>query len=212
MKHAIFYLAITSLTFFSNCAGPKEPTGVWVNKEKFPSKSFDSVFIVVMTADVEARAMLENDLAIAATTRGYKAVKSIDVMPASLSDPKAPSREEITGKIKETGCDAVLVAALLKQEEAVNHNPGTTKGTLTPYYQQTYYGYYSNSHASVHTAGYYSQEKTYYMQTNLYDAASEELMWTVQSTIFNPASLPKFSKSYTSTLVSQLAKQKVLKK
>ena len=130
-------------------------------------------------------------------------------MPPSLIDPKKPTKEEIVKILRESGCDAVLAAAQLNQEEAVNYNAPTTKGTLVTYYHYT--NYYSNTYSSVHTPGYFSQEKNYYMQTNLYDAASEELMFTVQSSIFNPSSLDQFSKKYTSTLISQLKKEKVLK-
>jgi hypothetical protein len=195
---------------FSACTATKEPTGVWVNKEKAQGKSFSKIFIVVMSADIEARAKLENDLATQVTAKGFTAVKSIDVMPPVLSDPKKPTKEEIVKTVKESGCDGVLAAALLKQEEAVNYNATTTKGTLTTYY--TYTNYYSNTYSSVHTPAYFSQEKNYYMQTNFYDAASEELMFSVQSTIFNPSSLARFSQSYTNTLVSQLQKEKILKK
>ena len=57
-----------------------------------------------------------------------------------------------------------------------------------------------------------TKEKTYFMQGNLYDAASEEIMWSVQSKIFNPSSVKKFSKSYTASLVKQLEQEKLLKK
>jgi hypothetical protein len=50
------------------------------------------------------------------------------------------------------------------------------------------------------------------MQSNLYDAATEELMWSVQSEVFNPSSLNNFSKSYMNTLVKQLTRQNLLKK
>ena len=203
-------IMFVGLVIFSACATTQEPTGVWVNKEKAQSKKYGKIFIVVMSADIEARAKLENDLATQVVAKGFQAVKSIEAMPPSLSDPKKPTKEEIINTVKESGCDGVLAAALLKQEEAVNYNPATTKGTLTTYY--TYTNYYSNTYSSVHTPAYFTQEKNYYMQTNFYDAASEELMFTVQSTIFNPSSLDRFSKSYTSTLMSQLQKEKILKK
>jgi len=50
------------------------------------------------------------------------------------------------------------------------------------------------------------------MQSNLYDAASQEIMWSVQSEIFNPSSLDKFSRSYTQTLIKQLQDDGLAKK
>jgi hypothetical protein len=50
------------------------------------------------------------------------------------------------------------------------------------------------------------------MQSNLYDVASEEIMWSVQSKVFSPETIKKFSQAYTSTLVKQLEKAKLMKK
>ena len=40
------------------CSPYKESTGVWVNKEKIQGKSYSNIFIIVMTANLEARALL----------------------------------------------------------------------------------------------------------------------------------------------------------
>jgi len=210
MKRIHVLSLVIVAVIFSGCATANEPTGVWVNTEKFQGKSFHNVFIVVMTADVEARSVLENDLAAAAVAKGYKAVKSMDVLAPTFSDPKAPSREEVVGKVKESGCDAVLVSTLLKKEDAVRYTPGTTTyAPMATYsYYGNYYGYYSNYYQTVATNEYYAQDKSYFMQSNLYDAASEEIVWSVQSKIFNPSSLKSFSKTYTTTLIKQLEKEK----
>jgi hypothetical protein len=211
MKNSPFVLLIITL-FLAACSSPKESTtGVWVNKDKIQGKSFNKIFIVVMTADPEARSTVENDLAAVATSRGHPVVKSIDVITTSLKDPKLPTKDEVVAKVKETTCDAVFVATLLKKEESVGYTPGTSAYSVAPY--QTYYpGYYSYWYPSVSTPSYYDHEKTYFMQSNLYDVASEEIMWSVKSKIFSPETLKKFSKQYTSTLVKQLEKEKLIKK
>jgi hypothetical protein len=196
--------------FFATCSSTKQPTGVWVNKEKAKGKSFKNIFIIVLTADIQARVKLEGDLVNAATARGYKAVKSIDAMPVDIKNPTTPSKEEVVNKVKASGCDAVFIAALLKEEEAVDYVPSSTSYKIMPY--TSYYGYYVNVYAAVSTSSYYSVDKTYFMQSNLYDVASEELMMSVQSEVFRPSSLNSFSTSYTSTLMKQLEKAKIIKK
>ncbi|MES1226845.1 MAG: hypothetical protein ABUT20_65835 [Bacteroidota bacterium] len=213
MKYTRLLLAF--VIAFAACSSSKESTGVWVNTEKMKGKSYNSIFIVVMTADVQARAKLETDLAAAAESKGYKAVKSIDVMPPSLQDPATPTKEAIVSKVKASGCDAVFVASLLKQEEDVHYTPGQTSYSVMPYYSTygTYYGFYSHYYPPVvSTPSYFSKEKTYFMQSNLYDAASEEIMWSAQSKVLTPSSLDNFSTSYTTSLIKQLQKAKLLKK
>src|SRR6185295_8126291 len=197
MKKSPFLLLLIIFTFAA-CNTPKESTtGVWVNKEKIKGKSFSKVFIVVMSADPEARSTVENDIAAVATSRGHQVVKSIDLLPASVKDPKLPTKDEVVAKVKESGCDGVFVASLLKKEESVGYTPGTTAYSVQPY-QSYYTGYYTYWYPSVSTPSYYDHEKTYFMQSNLYDVASEEIMWSVQSKIFSPESIKKFSKTYTS--------------
>ena len=214
MKKCLSFLLVI-IFVFTACTPPKETTGVWVNKEKIQGKSFNKLFIVVMTADPEARSTVENDLAAVATSRGHPVVKSIDVIPTNMKDPKMPTKDEVVAKVKESGCDGVFVATVLKKEEAVSFTPGTTAYATAPYASYagtTYSGYYSYWYPSVSTPDYYDKEKTYIMRSNLYDAASEEIMWSVQSKIFSPETLKRFSKAYTSTLVKQLEKAKLIKK
>ena len=206
------YLLPIMITGFilAACSTSKESTGVWVNKEKMQGKSYQKIFLIVMTADIEARSIIETDLAKAAASKGFQVVKSIDVLPVVMSDPKMPTKDEVVSKVKETGCDAVFIASLLKKEEDVRFEPGTTTYSIRPYY--TYYsGYYSQWYPAVSTSDYYSKEKTYFMQSNFYDAASEEIMMSVQSKIFDPSSLKLFSGNYTYTLFNQLKKEKIIK-
>jgi hypothetical protein len=210
MKKNVFTLFMTALILIA-CTSTKESTGVWVNKDKIQGKSFSKVFVVAMSADPEARSTVENDLARIATSRGHEVVKSIDVIQTDLKDPKLPTKDEVVAKVKESGCDGVFVAAVLKKEESVGYTAGTTAYSVQPY--QTYYtGYYTYWYPSVSTPSYYDHEKTYFMQSNLYDVASEEIMWSVQSKVFSPESIKKFSQAYTSTLVKQLEKEKLIKK
>src|SRR5215467_10233031 len=169
MKKSPFVLLILMFIFVA-CNAPKEATtGVWVNKDKIQGKSFSKIFIVVMSADPEARSTVENDIAAIATSRGHQVVKSIDLLPASVKDPKLPTKDEVVAKVKESGCDGVFVASLLKKEESIGYTQGTTAYSIQPY--QTYYtGYYTYWYPSVSTPSYYDHEKTYIMQSNLYDA------------------------------------------
>ncbi|MEN9686024.1 MAG: hypothetical protein RLZZ28_1810 [Bacteroidota bacterium] len=205
---------ITIIALMVSCKTPQQSTGVWINKEKITGKKFSNIFILVMSADLEARSMLENDLAKIAGEKGYKTVKSIDVMAPTLQDSKLPSKETIVAKVKESGCDAVFIASLLKKDESVRYTPGQEAYSVQPYYTWSgnYIGYYSHWQPTVSTASYYTQEKAYFMQSNLYETASQEIMWSVQSQVFDPKNIGKFSKSYTSTLVGQLSQEGLLKK
>jgi len=167
-----------------------------------------------MTADIEARSVIETDLAAAAIAKGFKVVKSIDASPPSLKDPKPPTKDEVLNKVKENNCDAIFVAALLKKEDSLRYTPSKTKyapNTHAATYGN-FYGYYSNYSTALSTNAYYTQEKKYFIQSNLYDVATKEIMWSVQSKIFDPASLKDFSRVYTGSLIMKLENSTILQK
>ncbi|SEO95335.1 hypothetical protein SAMN05660816_03956 [Niastella yeongjuensis] len=208
-------LSASLLTIFlATCKSPKESAGVWINKEKIKDKTYSNLFILVVTADIQARVKLEGDLSKIATARGLKNVKSVDVMPFDIQNPKKPTKEEVVSKIKESGCDGVFLASLLRKEDRVKHTEGTTAyAPMTNYTPAgNYYAYYSGAYTTVSTPSYFTNDKVYFMQSNLYDAATEEKMWSVDSEIFNPADINAFSKSYTKTLISQLQKARLIMK
>src|SRR5688500_9360843 len=86
------FIAITFIV--ASCSSTKEVPGVWVNKGKVEGKKFSNIFVIVLTADIQARVKLEGDLVNAATARGFKAVKSIDLMPVDIHNPRVPTKEE----------------------------------------------------------------------------------------------------------------------
>ena len=214
MKRVWVLSVIIVTVFLAACASSKETAGVWVNKEKIQGKSYSNFFVIVMTADIEARVKLENDIAATITSRGHKAIKSYEVLPADLKDPKPPAVEALIEKIKASDCDAVFLTSLIDKNEAVGFTAGGTQYTMQSDYSWagSFFGYYTHYYSTLTTTGYYSTDKTYVMQSNLFDKASQEKMFAVQSEIFNPSSLASFSRTYISTLMKQLSKAKLLKK
>lgn len=223
MKRNSLLSLIAFAFIFAACSPAKKSTGVWVNKEKLQGKTFNNFFIIVMTADIQAKVQLEKDLEAVVVSRGHKAVKSIDVMPQSLDTPRMPTKAEIVSKVKASGCNAVFIASLLSKDEAVRFTAESTSYNVTaPYYAYSIYptyaytgnyaGYYDNAYQTVYRPSYFTQEKTYFIQSNLFDVATEEIMWSAQSEVFDPTSLPRFSKTYIATLMQQLEKEKLLKK
>ena len=215
-----FIHIIFSAFFFSvllSCSSGKNSTGI-----KIGGKSYNKLFIIANTADIEARVRLEKALAAAAESKGYKAVKSIDVIPPLLSDPKPPSQEELINKIKATGCDALCIIYFFKNREDVTHTPGVNfKGTepMLSGLLGLLLGYknYNNNddpkyRKSISDPGFYTKEKGFYIVSELFDAASVENIYSEKSESFDEANLTLFSTGYMAGLVNHLEIKKILKK
>jgi hypothetical protein len=210
MKRVPVLFALAIVTIFSACAPSHQYTGVTVHKDKIKGKTYSNIFIIVVASDVQAQQQIESDLAKAITSRGLKAVKSIDALPPSLTDRKIPTREEVVNAVKAAGSDAVLIATLVKKVDNVKYTPPRQGYSVVQ--GASYYGFYSYFYNTTYVPGYITQNNVYVVQSNFFDVATEEQMWSVESDIFQPSSLAQFSDIYVYKLVHQLEDQKIIKK
>jgi hypothetical protein len=209
----VFYSFVT-MAVFSACSPAVSVTSSWKNTEALSSqqKSYHSVFISGLTANQNAKATVETSLAKAAESRGYKAVKSIDLFQTIDN----PDKEAALKKIREAGCDAIFTVALINKESETRYVPGTTTYAPLPAYGYygTYWGYrgYWYGSSMYSSPGYYTTDKTYFIESNLYDSETEKLLWSAQSKTVNPTDLESFSEKYTKAIIQQLEKDGLLKK
>lgn len=203
------------------CSSPKNATG-----KKAEVKSYNNLFIIANTADIEVRVRLEKELAAAAESKGYKAVKSIDIIPPVLSDPKPPSQEELVNKVKATGCDALCIIYFIKNREEVKHTPGVNfKGTepvitglvallvgIKDYNNNFKMDDDPKYKKDISDPGFYTKEKGFYIVSELFDAASAENIYSERSESFDEANLVPFSTGYLAGWVNHLESKKILKK
>ncbi len=196
------------------CTSSKKSTGVWVNTDKMKDKSYKSIYVFAYTQNMEAKKIVETDVAERGSEIGYKVVKSIEALPNSFSDTKQPTKEDIVESALAAGCDAVFAISLLREEEAVKYVPGTAAYGPSQYtsFSGNFFGYYNQWSQITSTPGYYDKSKNYFIQSNLYDLNTRELMFSVQSPVYNPATLKKFSDDYVDELFEQLDKAGFFKK
>jgi hypothetical protein len=209
-KTVVSILAVCLSWMLMSCGASQEVTSFWRNPEMKTTKPYTKVFISALTADRGARNVVESDLATVAKERGVEAVKSIDVFPNLTSKKDMPSEEAILAKIREMNCDAIFTLSLLDVKSEQRYVPGTTTyaAGYAPYpsygYYGGFYGYYSYNYNVISEPGYYTTDKTYFIEANLYDAASGKIVFSMQSTALNPSSIDDFSKEYTWLLGDKL--------
>ena len=64
----------------------------------------------------------------------------------------------------------------------------------------------------VNSPSYYTTDKTFYLETNAYDVASDKMIWSVQSEAQNPNSVKDWFKSYSYMLIGHLKSKGLAKK
>ncbi|MGX5819739.1 hypothetical protein ACWKWU_16200 [Chitinophaga lutea] len=206
-------LAVLLLGAVVSCSTTTRITDFYKGQPPSQGKTYHTIFVAALVHNLGAKASIENNVAAAAKARGYEVVKSGDVFPPNFTRENVPDRETILSKVKASGCDAIYTVTLVNKESETRYVPGT--GPYAPYprwgWYGSFWGYYSYWSPMMYDPGYYTTDKTYYMETNLYDAQTEQLLFSVQSATVNPNGIEDFSKSYTAAIVRELGAQGLLK-
>ena len=150
-------------------------------------------------------------MAASLSKAGYRTVKSFDILPP-FTGGATPTKEELFSKITESGADAILTVALIDKETETRYVPGNAAYAPMPRfgYYGSFWGYYNTWFPTLYSPGYYEEEKTYFIETNLYDASTEQLLWSGQSETYNPSSLEMFSREFSKVVVSKMADDGIL--
>jgi hypothetical protein len=133
--------------------------------------------------------------------RGIDGVAGYTVLPYDQKIDK----DFIAQKAREAGADTVLVARPLSREIQRSYVPGQAYAVPGPYSRWgSYYGH-------AYSPGYVVEDEYVYIETNLFDVATEKLIWSTQSETVILASDQELIKSFISTMISQLSSDKLIK-
>ena len=92
-----------------------------------------------------------------------------------ISSTTALSRETVEAAIAGQDLDAVLVTRLAGVDEVEEYQPPTSYN-----HYRSYHSYYSHS-MRYSSPGYYRKYQVLMLETNLYDTATRQLIWSMQS-------------------------------
>jgi hypothetical protein len=205
-------ILIVILIVFAGCGPATQITGSWKNPK--PSrKRFNTIMVAALTQDLSARQTVESDLVEALTSSSIKTLKSIDAIQPGFLDEKNIDKEELLSKIRKTKVEGILTVSLLNKETENRYVPGTySYAPVTRYgYYGRFSGYYTTWYPTLTSPGYYVEDEVYFIETNLYDAASEDLIWSAQSQTYDPNGLTQFSKDFAEVVVIKMKQDGVLK-
>lgn len=139
---------------------------------------------------------------------GADASQSVDVIPPRLIEDDDKKRE-IQNTIIRDGFDGVLTITLIDEDTETRYVRGS--GMYRPYphygFYGNFWGYYDYWYPRFYEPGYYVENKVYYMETNLYDAETEDLVWSAQSETYDPVDLESFADGFAEEIVEELDEQ-----
>lgn len=198
MKTKILFYSIL-LSLVMGCASSQKVTYSYLNKEAIPEKPYEKLFVAVLTKDMEMKKTVENSFKSLIANNGNEAVVSHELFAPNFEAYSNISREEMLQRIIDAGCDGIITFTMLDVLEKDRYEPGIVGGMPFGYYG-SFFGYYSHRFPTVYSPGYYTTDKTYLFETNIYDVQNESIVWSAQSKAYNPSDYDKWFKGYIKML------------
>ncbi len=227
-QKSITLFSLILVLILAACAPNQEISRTWADKAAMPKVPYKSVFVIALVHP-KNKVIVEGKVAKVMAAKGFKVVKSSDVMPTLPVNSEGKINKELLAKtIKDNGCEALYVLAMkdIKTEKVYGKVSAPSEvpthqiyEPLVQYYPMAfgyygiYYNYMSDYQEQKYSVNEYALDRTYFLESNLYDVTSEKLLWSIQSKAFNPEDLDSFFKGYSKLLQNQLKKEGlVLKK
>ncbi len=170
-----FLLPALLMTLLVACGPSTKLAKSWMDPSVTPAtwKPFEKVLVLGLIKDDATRRIVEDKLAAQFPGRSVQSYKYL-----SASDTVDAQVEE---KLRKDGFDGVVYMRLANVEQSTSYVPGTTYGG--------FYGYRGYGYGMYGTQGYYQEDKTYNVETNIYSVNPPKLLWSGTTASMNPGKL-----------------------
>lgn len=178
-----------------------KPTMEW-RDQSYSGGPLDNILIVGIANQVTARRTFENTFVERLAEDKIKATASFALMPAETR----PSAESIKAIISDIKFNSVLVTHMVGVTETKTYHPGIYLMDT----DRSLYDYYDYVGGYVYDPGYYTKHKLVKLETNLFDAKTEQIVWSMQSETMNPNSEKGLIEAIIKAVVKRLKEQKLI--
>lgn len=222
MKNTWMVLVVFGL-FVTGCGPSTKLVRSWVNEEDIP-KTYQKLAIVALTPNSSSRYLMERAIVQDFTDDGINAIPTYEIFPlagrmdelADIIKDKEDLQRRVVQKVEENNIDALLIISVFnieKEQRYVNDRNYMMGGTGyygRPYMHGSYYNYYAYSIGTVYNDGYYVDNVTYFLECNLYDVASEVLLWSGRTKTVNMESVEEEVIYFSEVVIKEILKKKIV--
>lgn len=184
------FFALTTVCLLASCSSTHSSTKV-VNSWKDPtatisSSQVDKILFIALVRDEPYRRMMEDKLV--ALSKGKGIPSSTFITGSNLTENDKAAFDQ---KFKSDGIDLVVIMRLKDVKEEPRYVPGTQTYGGYGGMGGGYWGGYNYAAPMYSTPGFYTTDKSYLVETNVYSVAQSKLLWSGITSSVNP--------SYTTT-------------
>lgn len=200
--HRIEQIVFAALLFAAlvSCNSTKIVTS-WRDPEVVVNSAQLNKFVVAALLKNQAVRRRTEDLM--ASYYAGKAVQSYkELGEAELKE----NNEFYNQKLKREGFDGMVVMRLLQVDKDRRYVPGNY-----PAYYRSWGFYYGNAWSGFYMPGYYTTDKTYNVEVNIYSFKRDKLVWSAITSTVNPAGRDKLYDDVIKVVKKRMKKEGFLK-
>lgn len=204
-----FLLVIGLFILLIQCGPATRISYSWKNSTA--TKSYHTILVVAIANQQNHafRSNMENHLVNDLVSRGAQAHAAMPSLgPKAL---EAKSEEVVLEHLRQSNADGILTIVLLNKQKEKYYVPGRVYYTPFNMYHRHLWGYYQTVYGRIYEPGYYTESTKYFWESNLYNAQTKELMYSVQTTSFDPSSTDKLAHEYGKLITEDLQKNGLIK-
>ncbi len=202
-KITIALCAILFLFVINSCASSKI-TGEWKDPQ-LGNKKYTHILVIGVAKQPDRRKFYEDEFAKQLKRQGVLAIASHTIIPRD----KMRDKDTIVKSIEGMRIDGVIVTRLQGIKEQKQMPPG--KAYQAPYgYYHNMYDYYNSSFSIAPSRSYAESHEFLQLESNLYDAETEKLAYTITTDTFVRQKFHSRITAYIETVVKQLKDNNLL--
>ena len=190
-------MAVIAIFIITSCATTGTTfTSVWKDKA-YEGGTLNKIFVIGASKKPNIRKMFEDEFVNQLKAQGADGVASYN----TLSPEKMLAKGAILGPVHRLEADSVLITKLILREAAIKYVPPQHRNINTQY---------SRSYNYAFNRGYILQDEAVSLETNLYDARNQKLIWSALSETFIRGSDDEVIKKLIMKIIKDLRKQNLL--
>jgi len=181
MKIKLF-LSVVVIGLMAGCSSSTQIVKSWIDPSLNGAtvQAYNKVLVIAQLKDDSSRRIAEDKI-VASSPRG-NFVASYNYLKPGQQDHNL-----VGGELLKEGIEAIILMRLTDISKSTDYVPGTSYyggwGRGYGYYGGYGYGYGGSMYGSP---GYYEENKTYFVETNIYDVKSNKLIWSGTTSTLNP--------------------------
>ena len=204
------YLLLMMIALLMGC-NATQLTSTWKDAA-FAVPNYRQIAVAGILQGVNKRSLrefMERHMSEDLNKMGYRASAISELY--GLQALKGIKEDEMVAMLREKGFDAVITLAVIDIEQMQDYMPGNFGYQPYAFYYQRFGWYYGYWFDRIYMPGYYVTNTRYLVEANLYDVATDKLIYSAQSETFNPSSIDNLGHNISIRILNDMKTKGVLR-